>query len=312
MQTNPHAWAVVLAGGEGSRLKSLTTTATGETIPKQYCSLRRRECLLEIALQRAASFAQQDRICTIVAASHWKWWRLPLQDMNASQVIVQPANKGTAIGTALSLLHVEARDPLARVVLLPADHFVTHEDVLAGSLRHVVHAASAAPDKVFLLGAEPESADPELGYIIPGEPIDGVITTVREFVEKPPCGDAHALVDRGALWNTFILAGTVTALLGLLDESHNFVGAMRRALGSEPGLDELARLYHDLPAVDLSRDVLQQSTTRLRLLRAPPCGWTDLGTPKRVAAMIGTRVAANTNEPSPAMYLDLAQAVGAR
>jgi mannose-1-phosphate guanylyltransferase len=43
-------WAVVLAGGDGSRLREITTTAVGEVIPKQFCSLQKKTCLLENAL----------------------------------------------------------------------------------------------------------------------------------------------------------------------------------------------------------------------------------------------------------------------
>jgi hypothetical protein len=48
-------WAIVLAAGEGSRLRRLTTDGSGASIPKQFCSLRNGPSLLHEALRRAAS-----------------------------------------------------------------------------------------------------------------------------------------------------------------------------------------------------------------------------------------------------------------
>ena len=55
MTISNHAWAIVLAGGEGSRLHGLTTDTSGVTVPKQFCSLTGGQSLLVDTLQRAAS-----------------------------------------------------------------------------------------------------------------------------------------------------------------------------------------------------------------------------------------------------------------
>jgi hypothetical protein len=60
-----HVWALVLAGGDGTRLRSLTTRPCGTSVPKQFCSLRGGHTLLEDALKRAAGVAAAERICTI-------------------------------------------------------------------------------------------------------------------------------------------------------------------------------------------------------------------------------------------------------
>lgn len=98
---------MVLAAGEGSRLKELTTTPAVDTIPKQFCSLNRQECLLQLAPQRATPISLSERVSTIVAAQHRRWWRKPLQDLQPANVIVQPSNRGTAVGIALALLNIE-------------------------------------------------------------------------------------------------------------------------------------------------------------------------------------------------------------
>ena len=94
---NTNTWALVLAAGEGSRLRSLTTMRSGVAVPKQFCSLQGGPSLLQEALQRAEAVAPRARICTIVAEQHRRWWEGPLWSLPAQNVIVQPDNRGTAL-----------------------------------------------------------------------------------------------------------------------------------------------------------------------------------------------------------------------
>jgi mannose-1-phosphate guanylyltransferase len=82
-------WAIVLAGGDGSRLRALTTTVSGVAVPKQYCSMWGGASLLEDALIRAAAVAPLRRICTVVAAPHRRWWSISLEHQPSENVIVQ-------------------------------------------------------------------------------------------------------------------------------------------------------------------------------------------------------------------------------
>jgi mannose-1-phosphate guanylyltransferase len=308
-------WAVVLAAGEGRRLKGLTTTAAGESIPKQFCSINSRECLLELALERATAVANSEQICTIVAAQHRRWWQQPLKRMPSRNIFVQPENKGTAIGAALSLLHIERVNPNATVVLLPADHFVRDEKTLAKSLQYAARSAAMGPNIVYLLGAEPDSADTELGYIVPARGTQSDAADVREFVEKPNDELAQRLISIGALWNMFIVAARAQTLLNLLDRAFNFVSVMRGAMqGSGAAVGAMARLYAELPFVDFSRDLLSHYPGYLKVQSVPPCGWRDLGTPKQVLATIEDalrRSGRGQRETPRAMYLDLASVAGA-
>jgi mannose-1-phosphate guanylyltransferase len=186
---------------------------------------------------------------------------------------------------------------------------VRNEARLAEGLQELAQRASQDTSAVFLLGAAPESADTELGYIVPSERVDGA-PHVKEFVEKPTGAHARELIAAGALWNMFIVAGSVSLLLDVFDRSFNFVEPMRSALRQPVGA--LSRLYGELPVVDFSRDVLAHCPELLRVLTVPPCGWSDLGTPQRVAATVQEtlRNGRNTGAGSAAMYFDLARAVG--
>lgn len=290
-QFDPHLWALVLAAGEGSRLRSLTTTADGIAVPKQYCSLHGGPSLLEHAWCRAETLVHEDRVCTVVASQHERWWREALASRHAASVIVQPKNRGTAIGIMLPLLHILKRDPDARVILLPSDHHVREERVLSQALARAAARLDAAQDKILLLGIEPDEVDSELGYIVPQEKMDTGIFTVESFVEKPALPVARKLLSDGALWNTFIVTATAQTLLTLfaqrypqvLTEMHDIICGGHDEETSQIALENF---YESVPNVDFSRDVLQVAADMLELVAVPPCGWSDLGTPKRVKEVL--------------------------
>lgn len=282
-----NTWALVLAAGEGSRLRALTTQG-GVAVPKQFCSLRGGPSLLQEALLRAERIAPRERVLTIVAEQHRRWWETALWTLPKRNVIVQPRNRGTAIGLLLPLLHIAQRDPHARVVILPSDHYVQEEAVLARALRQVAGSVATDTAHLYLLGISPEEADPELGYVVPGTRDQRGMLQVAQFVEKPSAAMARMMIERGALWNAFILAGAVQAFISLFEQRHGeLLDEMRTALrfdasGSADSA-ALTDLYSRLPEIDFSRHVLDGSEAMLRVQPVPPCGWSDLGTPKRVS-----------------------------
>ncbi|HUN26505.1 MAG TPA: sugar phosphate nucleotidyltransferase [Steroidobacteraceae bacterium] len=281
-------WAVILAAGDGRRLRGLTTTPAGISVPKQFCALDRGPSLLEEAVERARRVAAPERACAVVAERHECWWALQLQGLAAQNILVQPENRGTANGILLALLWILRGDPLARVVLLPADHHVHDEETLARALREAASRARPGWAEIVLLGIEPREVDSELGYIVPGNGSPGHHRSVERFVEKPAPALARALIERGALWNAFIMAADAQALLRLYERRYpDVVSAMRSLIAhtgqGAPSAHALAHLYAGLPELDFSRSILQGEEPHLRVLAVPECGWSDLGTPQRVA-----------------------------
>jgi mannose-1-phosphate guanylyltransferase len=310
-----HNWALVLAAGEGSRLQSLTMTASGIAIPKQFCAFGRSPSLLHDALRRARAVAPPDQTCAIVAEQHRRWWQalpLPVPPQN---LIRQPHNRGTANGILLPLMRIVHRDPYANILVLPSDHYVRNEEVLAFSLRQAMFALERDGDHLILLGITPEEPDPELGYIV-GEGMDETgIRAVRAFVEKPSASAARELIATGGVWNSFIFAANAQKLLRLFEERcADLVSEMRDILATEreTGSEsrKLAEMYEQLPQVDFSREILQRSPGALKVLTVPSCGWSDLGTPRRVAETVhrygAARRASIPETPSMAAFLDLA------
>lgn len=292
MMHSSHVWGLVLAGGEGSRLRSLTTRPCGTSVPKQFCSLHGGNTLLEDAIDRAAGLVKREQICTIVAQQHREWWTQILRQESERNIIVQPRNRGTAIGILYSLLHILDRDPHAQVLMFPADHYVRDEQVLRDSLRVALQRLDQNDGAPVLLGLSPDEADPELGYILPGHRDAFGASTVERFVEKPNADLASDIIRHGGLWNTFIIAASAQKLLDMFTqrfapvvmEMQVILNRCRQAgLPDSAGWSTLVDMYERLPDMDFSRDLLEGREASLRVVQVPTCGWSDLGTPQRVA-----------------------------
>jgi len=261
-----HLWAILLAGGEGTRVRELMRSPGGLAIPKQFCSFRDGATLLGRTLERARAVSGHQRIVPVVMEHHRRWWSTELRSLPAENLLVQSRNRGTAVAVFLALARILSRDPDATVVIFPSDHDVEDETALRTVVVGAVRTARRWAGHIVLIGVEAEAADAEYGWIIPAVGSRELSRAVLGFVEKPDAAEAARLRRRGALVSSMIAAAEGGGLMDLL----------RRRL------PELLCPGDALPTRDFSRDLLQPSVEKLRVLRALRCGWTDLGTPHRV------------------------------
>ena len=283
-----HNWALVLAGGDGGVCRRLRRQRPGIAVPKQFCSIGGGFSLLHDALGRARVIAPPERTCVVVSAHHRRWWQGLSRSIPAQNIVVQPRARGTAIGILLPLLRIDHRDANASLLVLPSDHYVRNESILAAALRQIATEASQLRNGIILVGFAPDEADPEFGYIVPVGGAGPGIQKVQQFIEKPSAAVARKLIGQGSLWNSFIFAARGETLLSVFEQRcPEIVMEMREIVGrAKPDSTfdaHLLELYERLPAMDFSRDIMQRCASRLRVLRVPACGWSDLGTPRRVA-----------------------------
>jgi mannose-1-phosphate guanylyltransferase len=286
-------WAVVLAGGDGTRLRSLTQLISGEDRPKQFCNVYGGKTLLAQTRARLAPTIHPERTAFVVVKAHEEFYKSELADVEPRQVIVQPDNKGTTAAVIFSLLRITALagDPV--VAFFPTDHYYSNEAGFSSSVHRAVSVAQHHPDTLVILGAEAEHAEVDYGWIEPGTPLKSSFTNallrVGRFWEKPSHLTAQALFARGCLWNTFVMVGRASIFLVLLANTiapgawKAFTEAQRSGRHSTDPMAQY-KLWASLTAGDFSRQVLTLSTQYLSVLRVGDIGWSDLGTPERVRA----------------------------
>jgi len=290
-----HLWAVVLAGGDGIRLRDLTVRIVGDDRPKQFCPIVGAESLLRQTRARLDPLFPSDRQVFVVSCAHESYYSRELADARDSLVIAQPMNRGTAVGIIAALVQIMRADPVAVVGFFPCDHYYSHDESFRSIVRSATSSAEQFPGSVVIVGAEAEYAETEYGWIEPGlavlETHAKPLCRVNRFWEKPALPQARALFQSGCLWNTFVTIGSGATLLELAcSKVPDAVHSLSRALAD----NDLAPTYARLPSVDFSRDILAHQAKRLLVLRDSGSGWADLGSPDRVLGLL----AKNVNQPA--------------
>jgi len=288
---NCASWAVLLAGGDGTRLLPLTRRICGRDQPKQFCPLLGDRTLLALTRERTAQVVSPDKTLFAVVESHRRFYETELADVSPAKIVVQPANRGTSAAIVYSLLRIARTDPDAVVAFFPTDHYYADEAAFAGDVELACELVRRHEEFLVLMGATPEWADADYGWIEPGLRVGQTATTslfrVNRFWEKPPRSVADKLHKNGCLLNTFVMmarAGTYMELLRLA------IPDVLRAFAplAEPAPGELQiarRVYRTLVSGDFSHQVLAACPDRLLVLRLADAGWSDLGTEARVDAV---------------------------
>ncbi len=284
MQTTAERrWALVLAGGDGTRLQNLTRMIAGAPIPKQYCRIAGDRSLLEATVERVTPLVDRARTLVIVNGNHLHLALPQLASIPRENVVVQPRNLDTGPGMLLGLLTLAQRDPDATVAIFPSDHHVRDEGAFR---KHVAHMSRLVgerhPDRIALLGVRPDRPDSGLGYIAPGPRVAGSLTSfaVVAFHEKPTRSMAIEVIRRGGLWNSFVMVGRVRRFTELLRQVRPEDVALLDPLPT--GSEAFARRYDHLAPWNFSRDFLARVPQHLLVTRADDLGWSDWGTPEAI------------------------------
>jgi mannose-1-phosphate guanylyltransferase len=319
--TDSHDWALILAGGRGRRMQHLTRTVSGVPVPKQFCSLGRGPSLFYLALLRALRVAPPERILVTLTEAHQAWCKDLFAHLPHRNVLAQPEQRGTGIGILQPLLEILERDPDAALVILPSDHYFLDEATINTGLRKALRLTRTSQEPVILLGFEPDEPDTDLGYIVPGHARSEELFAVRRFTEKPAADRVRTLLKHGALWNSFIVAANAAALLAMFERRVPAVVAqvrdyMARQRSRPASSAQLAEQFAAIPTLDFSEHIIAPAPHDFGVLRLAPCGWSDLGTPARLARVVQRHRADIERAPhAPAAMrgqLDLAERIESR
>ena len=296
-QNHKHRWAIILAGGDGTRLKPLTRAISGDDRPKQFCPIIGERTLLEQTQQRVALLLNPAQTFTVVTRTHEPFYQEQLKDRSNNRLLVQPENKGTAPAILLGLLRIVQLSRNAIVAFFPSDHHFTDDAHFMSQVELAFDLVEANASLITLLGIAPDHSEVQYGWIEPRisseQQREQRFLLVRRFWEKPSTHVARRLMNGGSLWNTFVMVGHLDAFLAIIfrtlpDLYRTFFSA-REVLGSYSEEQALERLYSLIVSTNFSREVLAQRPGDLSVLKVKGVGWTDLGEPRRVVSALQSR-----------------------
>lgn len=267
-----HFWAVVPAGGAGTRLWPLSRQGS----PKFLHDLTGNgRTLIQATYDRLTPLVD-DRILVVTGQAHRDAVLAQLPELDAEAVIAEPSARDSmaAIGLAAALL--EVRDPDAVMGSFAADHVITDSDAFGAAAQSAVEAARAG--WLVTIGIEPTHPATGFGYISAGDALDDVpgAFAVREFVEKPSVEVATAYVDAGYRWNAGMFVVRPGVMLDLLAEQDPDFAAALRGIAADPST--LAEVWPTLPRIAVDHAVAEPAAAAGKVAVVPGTfGWDDIG-----------------------------------
>ncbi len=280
----PALWALVLAGGSGTRLWPLSRPET----PKQLLALTDPErSMLRLTVDRLAPLIPPERVLVLTAADHVAAVREQLPEVPPAQVLGEPAPLGTAAALGLGLAWLRARDPSALMAVLSADHQIAPAEALQADLARAAGLARAG--WLVTIGIPPTAPETGFGYIELGEALppeeggDGSGRQVLRFVEKPDRARAEAFLAGGRhLWNAGMFAWSVSAIEAAFQRHLPRLAATLDALSTAAAGGEatfsaaLARLW---PGIEDRTTIDYGIMERAERVACVPAGfqWLDIG-----------------------------------
>jgi mannose-1-phosphate guanylyltransferase len=260
-------WAVVLAGGVGSRFWPVST----EKRPKQLLPLVTKEPLLIETLQRLRPIAPPSRTLILTNASLVRAIARAAPTIPRKNIIAEPRPVGTAAALAWASHVIAERDSEdATMISVHADWAIGDSEAFRDALSTAATAAEVHHSLV-TVGVVPTRVESGLGHIEPGQQLSAGVRRVTRFVEKPPREQAAQLRDQGYLWNSGIFAWRVG---DFLDEVRAHSPEIAPALKKHS--TSAKKFFSAVQPIAVDHAVLERS--KRVLVVAGDFGWDDVGT----------------------------------
>lgn len=301
----PHAYAVVMAGGKGTRFWPLSRSQR----PKQLLSLFSKKSLIRETAERALALFGRRNTLVVTVDEHHRAVRAALPMLPKQNFLIEPEGKNTAPCIGLAALEIWAKEPRAVMVLLPADHCIDGARRFARALRSAMELATRE-NAIITLGIPPSYPETGYGYILKaGRAEDGSAGApayrVRGFVEKPQRNKAAQLIRRGALWNSGIFVARAATILEAMRRYAPAVArplarieamTVGKSLGALPAKlrRALRREYRKMPDISIDYAVLEKAGAEGKVMTVEAdLGWSDIGNWDALHRMLPKDRAAN-------------------
>jgi mannose-1-phosphate guanylyltransferase len=259
-------WAVVLAGGSGTRFWPLSTPQN----PKQLLPLTGSTSTAEESIDRLAGLVPKERILVVTGAGLADRLRERL-NLPAPNILVEPRAASTAPALIWATAEAQRRDPDAEVLSLHADWAIGDGAAFRRTADMALTTARRY-ERLVTVGVVPSRPETGYGYIVPGPPLGNGARMVARFSEKPDAATALDLMAAGALWNSGLFAWTAERLL-LEAEAHTpEVAPHLPALRS----GDVERFFREVTPISIDVGLLERSGSVAVV--SGDFAWDDIGT----------------------------------
>ncbi len=274
-----HAYAVILAGGGGTRLWPKSRTKT----PKQFLKLTGEDTMLQVTASRFAKLVPWERLIVITTKAYVDEVKKELPLIPIENIIAEPAKKDTALAMLTAALYAKSLDAEAILVNDAADHVVVREQEFLRLMRAAVEVATD-PHYLVSVGITPTYPSSAFGYIKVGAEVRKMagkvsVFKVDSFTEKPDTATARAFISTGKyFWNANNYVWSAQALQDAFELHMPEVFELTKKLPTLSAKDFFAQLpsiYEKAPSISIDYAISEKADNLL--LIPGDFGWDDIG-----------------------------------
>ena len=283
MSSIENFWAVIPAGGAGTRLWPLSRSSSPKFLHDLTGGGR---SLLQGTYDRLAPLVD-DRFMVVTGRAHRDAVSDQLPDLADDTIVAEPSARDSMAAIGLAAAMLEREHPDAVMGSFAADHVIADPARFGDAVRTAVDAAR--DDWLVTIGIDPTFPSSAFGYIHLGDDLPGHpgAAAVREFVEKPSEDVARDYLATGRYrWNAGMFVVRPRVLLELLAESDPAFAASLREIAAD--VSRLEELWPSLPKIALDHAVAEPAAAAGRVVTVPASfGWDDIGDFDSLATILG-------------------------
>lgn len=274
---NTHYYAVIMAGGIGSRFWPVST----QELPKQFHDmLGTGETLLQKTFSRLSKIIPAQNIYILTNESYLELTLRQLPQISVGQVVLEPAMRNTAPCILLSALKIEKMHPDAVMLVAPSDHWIEDENAFATDVRACFQAAQGT-DLLLTLGIEPTFPNTGYGYIESDKNDGAAIKKVKQFREKPDYETAKQFLAAGNyLWNAGIFVWSAKSIVSAferhLPQMHALFSGAVPVLNTSEEKGFIETQYAQAENISIDFGILEKADNVF--MKRATFDWNDLGT----------------------------------
>ncbi len=279
MNVDKHFFAVIMAGGGGTRLWPLSRKAS----PKQMLRLFGGKSLFEIALERLEGIFSIEQIYVVTVEEQVKALSALAPQVPLKNFIIEPMPRGTAAVVAMAAAAIQKLDDKAVIAILTADHFIQN----VPDFQEVLSAAyeMAKSGVLVTMGIQPTFPATGYGYIEAGEQVDSFehvkAFKVDAFIEKPSEARAVEFLRDGKYsWNSGMFIWKVDVILQeikrYMPQLHATIQQLEPKLMVDHGNPDFVTAWSAIKPQTIDYGIMEKSD-RVVVLPASNLGWNDVG-----------------------------------
>ncbi len=266
-----------MAGGIGSRFWPVSTSG----FPKQFHDmLGTGKTLLQQTFSRLTEDIPAENVQILTNERYLDLCLEQLPEIDATQVVLEPAMRNTAPCILLSALKIYKENPDGVMIVAPSDHWIEDEAAFRKDVKTCFEAC-ASEDILLTLGIHPTFANTGYGYIESDKEEDSLLKKVLQFREKPDYETAQQFIAEGNFyWNAGIFIWSVKSIIKafevLMPEMYASLYEGYGVLNTQDEIEFVDKNYPNVENISIDFAIMEKASNVL--VKKATFDWNDLGT----------------------------------